>query len=465
MIDKETKTSYKGVELMTTNAAPHSEIQIGIIGPQPLIELTNESLKSFPNFKAHFRNFNSSNFNSDALQDLMSDVDVILFTEYHLYEMAKQQVKFSIPVHHVPLMGTGLYRSLFLLKNSHGLRSLSVDTVELKYVEQILLELDEQAKEIYVYKKQTQGPEIQKIIEFHLQNYDTYDTVALTGIQEVADGLVEQGIPFEWVTPTQQDLIVSLERALLATDTRRNKEAQIVFGLINVDNFKGVVEKFTSEHDVQLLKLNIQQMLLDYMKQLDGHLINLGGEEYSFITTRGIFERETRGYKFIPLLQDTKSELNITLSMGIGFGSTAAEAGNHARLALRQSKELGGNVCYIVREDRSVLGPVDITTHTQYERYDLAITDAELLDKAEKAGMSAAYMTKLMARVARYRKFDYTAQELASTLKITVRSAHRILLKWMDAELVEIVGEEKVTHKGRPRRIYRLSFIDDGELF
>src|SRR5690606_32218535 len=102
-----------------------------------------------------------------------------------------------------------------------------------------------------------------------------------------------------------------------------------------------VIEKYTSEHDVQLLKLKIQQMLLDYTKQLDGHLINSGGEEFSFITTRGIFERETRGYKFIPLLQESKNELGITLSIGVGFGGSAAEAGSHARLALRQSKELG----------------------------------------------------------------------------------------------------------------------------
>ncbi|MBS4208182.1 hypothetical protein [Bacillus sp. FJAT-50079] len=442
----------------------HSEIHIGIIGPQALLEITKESLKSFPNFRPHFLNMNASSFDPTQLKTLMNDVDVLMFTEYHLYSMAKHSLEFSIPVHHVPLMGTGLYRSLFLGKNSYGLKYLSIDTVEIKYVEQILLELAEQPSDIYVYKNQSHPLQISDIVDFHIHNHREQDAISLTGIQEVAHQLAELNIPYEWVTPTEQDMIVSLERALLATKTRRNKEAQIVFGMINVDNFKRVVEKYTSEHDVQLLKLHIQQMLLDYMKQLDGHLINLGGEEYSFITTRGIFERETRGYKFIPLLQDTKSELGITLSMGIGFGRTAAEAGNHARLALRQSKELGGNVCYIVREDRSVLGPVDITTHTQYERYDLAITDSELLEKAEKAGMSAAYMTRLMARVARYRKFDYTAQELASTLKITIRSAHRILLKWMDAELVEIVGEEKVTHKGRPRRIYRLSFIADEHL-
>lgn len=451
---------------MNNKSAPleNSEVNIGIIGPRPLVEQTREALKSFPNFNAVFRIIESVNDISGITKELMNEVEVLLFTEYHLYKLAEHAIPFEIPVHHVPLMGTGLYRSLFLIKTSYSLNHLSIDTIEDNYVEQILFELGETRYELLSYKKTSHSPFIDDIVNFHVENHKQHNTVALTGIQEVRDRLARLYIPHELVTPTQQDMIVSLERALLSTETRRNKESQIVFGLINIDDFKKITEKYSSEHDIQILKLNIQQMLLDYSKRLDGHLINLGGEEYSFITTRGIFERETRGYKFIPLLQDAKSELGITLSLGIGFGRSAAEAGNHARLALRQSKELGGNVCYIVREDRSVLGPVDITTHTQYERFDLAITDPNVLDKAEKAGMSASYMTKLMARVARHRKIDYTAQELASTLKVTVRSAHRILLKWMDAELVEIIGEEKVTHKGRPRRIYRLSFIDEDQI-
>ncbi|WP_318615587.1 hypothetical protein [Sporosarcina sp. YIM B06819] len=439
----------------------NSDIKIGIIGPKALVDQTRETLKTFPNFKPIFQMIDSSSSLRDITTELMNEVEVLLFTEYHSYNSVKQVLEFTIPVHHMPLMGTGLYRSLFIIKSRHSLTCLSIDTVEKKYVEQILSELEEDHYELLVFKNLSQQTVIEEFVQFHVHNYQQHNAIALTGIQEVATQLLALNIPHEWVTPTQQDMIVSLERALLATNTRRNKEAQIVFGLINIDNFKGVAEKYSSEHDVQLFKLAIQQMLLDYIKSLDGHLINLGGEEYSFITTRGIFERETRGYKFIPLLQDVQNELSITISLGVGFGRSAAEAGNHARLALRQSKELGGNVCYIVREDRSVLGPVDITTHKQYERYNLAITDPHLLDKAEKAGMSAAYMTKLMARVSRHKKIEYTAQELASTLNVTIRSANRILLKWMDAELVDIVGEEKVTHKGRPRRIYRLSFIED----
>ena len=147
-----------------------------------------------------------------------------------------------------------------------------------------------------------------------------------------------------------------MERALLATETRRNKESQIVVGLINIDDFRQVIDRFHSEHDVQQLKLDLHKMFLDYIKQLDGHLTNLGGGEYLFFTTRGIFEKETRGYKFIPILQTSKKSMGITLSIGIGFGRSAIDAGTHARLALRQSKESGGNVCYIVRENRSVIG-------------------------------------------------------------------------------------------------------------
>lgn len=439
-----------------------SEINIGIIGPTGLLDQTKKILKAFPNFKPVFRVVGARQDTQQTVLELMELVDVLMFTDYYLYQIVKEDIDFKIPVHHVPLMGTGLYRSLVLIKNSTGLDQLSIDILAPQYVHQVLYELEEDNCHILEYRTDT--VDIESMVQFHYKNYYEYGAVALTGIQEVSNRLTELGVPHEWVTPTNQDMIVSLERALLASETRRNKESQIVFGYVSIDNYQKLSERFTTEHDVQLLNLQIQQKLLDFIKQLDGHFVSLGGEEYLFITTRGTFERETRGYKFLPLLKNTKEQIGITLSLGVGFGQSAAEAGNHARLALRQSKEIGGNVCYIVREDRSVIGPVDLDSTVNYEQYELSITDAKLLDKAEKAGMSAAYMAKLMARVARHNKIDYTAQELASTLNITIRSAHRILLKWMDAELVDIIGEEKVTFKGRPRRIYRLSFIQEEHL-
>lgn len=437
----------------------YSKIKIGIIGSEVPVRQIKDVLKSFPNFEPSFHVVEEMANVQSVAEELMKEVEVLLFTEFHFYQAIRDVSDFRIPVHHIPLTGTGLYRSLFILKSNYSCRSLSIDSISEKYVEQTLAELGENYQ-LHVYPS-VQNLNREALIQFHVDNFNRHQTIALTGIYQVAEGLKALEVPVEWVIPSQQDMSVSLERALLATNTRKNKESQIVFGLINIDNFKAIANNYNSEHNLQLLKLKVQEILLDYIKQLDGHLSYLGGDEYSFITTRGIFERETRGYKYIPLLEDIKNEHAITLSIGIGFGRTAAESGNHARLALGQSKEQGGDLCYIVREDRSVLGPVDITSDKQYETFDLSIVDPDLLERAEKAGMSASYMTALMSRVARHRKIDYTAQELADTLKITVRSAHRILLKWMDAELVSVIGEERVTKKGRPRRIYRLNFVNE----
>jgi len=438
-----------------------TEIIIGVIGPQALDQECRKALEAFPNFHPLFLHVTPSNIAKEAIVELMEKAEVLLFLEFPTYFLANQLVDFSIPAHYVPIKGTGLYRSLILIKLQYELKYLSLDTIDEKYLKQVLNEINGNDYVIKAFPDYTNSVSLESIVEFHQKNYQDNGSIALTGIQEVSEMLTKLQIPNQWVTPTYQDLIVSLERALLATEARKNKESQIVFGIIDISDFDKATEKLVSEHEVQMLKLKIQQMFLNYTKLLDGHLISSGGEEFSFITTRGIFERETRGYKFIPLLKNAEEQLGIRLSIGVGFGRSAAEAGNHARIALRQAKEIGGNVCYIVREDQSVIGPVDIITDTQYEKYNLSITDGELLKKSEKAGMSAAYMTKLMARVARHKKYDYTAQELAYTLDITTRSAHRILLKWMDANLVDIVGEEKITYKGRPRRIYRLSFIMD----
>ncbi|RPF54277.1 hypothetical protein [Aquisalibacillus elongatus] len=438
---------------------PKPEINLGIIGPEDLIQKIKPVLKTFPSFQPYFYVATTYDLALETASNLKNSVDALMFLESHFYQAARNQLNLNIPIHHIPLASTGLYRSLFLINSKYKTKNISIDTISLDYVKQVLNELNENKYSIFAEDHSSITP-FDEVIDFHIKTFRKHHSVALTGMSEIALRLKQLGIPYERVIPTNQDMIVALERALLATETRRNKESQIVLGLINLDEFRKVTEKYDSEHDVQLLKLKIQQMLLDYIKQIDGHLINLGSE-YLFITTRGTFERETRGYKYIPLLYDAKKHIGVSLSIGVGFGQSASEAGNHARLALSQSKDTGGNVCYIVREDRSVIGPVEVTSESHYEQYNLSITDSSLLERAEKAGMSATYMTKLMARVSRHQKIDYTAQELATTLNITIRSAHRILLKWLDAELVRIIGEEKHTHKGRPRRIYRLNFVDE----
>jgi hypothetical protein len=145
----------------------------------------------------------------------------------------------------------------------------------------------------------------------------------------------------------------------------------------------------------------------------------------------------------------------VSLSMGIGFGRSANEAGTHARLALRRCKEAGGNTCFIVREDKTLIGPLEMADPLSR---DLSVTDPVLLKNAEVAGMTSAYLSRLLTNVARTSKLDYEVHELANILGVTVRSTHRLLLQWMDHGLISIAGYVKVP-KGRPKQTFRLQFL------
>lgn len=436
-------------------------ISIGVIGPEEAVRDLLHTLQRFPSFQPAARTYRSEEEAPALALELMDQVEVLLFTGPIPYRIAADRLQFSIPVHFVPLTGTGLYRALFLLEKRHGLKTLSVDTMTKKQVDRIFKELSEMNVEV-VYYKGLHPYSKEELVRFHVHQYQSGACQAvLTAVKSVSEELTRLGIPNQWVVPTEQDMIVSLERALLSTETRRGNESQIVVGMVHLDGAGDMINRRFTEHDLQKLKLEVHKMLLAYVESLDAHLTHLGGDEYLFITTRGSFERVTGGYKYISLAGEAEKMLGITFSIGIGFGRSAGEAGTHARLALRQAKEAGGNHCFIVREDRGLIGPLEMS---QPLEYDASLVPPELIQKMEASGMTLPYLGKIVAQVARKRKLEYTAQELSLLLGVTVRSTHRFLLQWLDAGLVEIVGEEKGKAKGRPKQIYRLSFIHDNDI-
>lgn len=435
-----------------------NQIQIGVIGPEILFEKLNNCLKMFPNFQPVFRLSNQILDAPRFTKELANEVDVLLYSGWPPYSLSKQDIPAHIPAHYIPLKGSGLYRALYKIKQIQpAINGLSLDTLPAAEVKRALKEVNETFP-VFHFESAFHMDRLKEMVHFHQTSFESGKTnCAITGIKAVADELAELGIPNQWVVPTDEDIIVTLERALLSTEKRRNRESQIVFGLIQVDGYHELVNQITSEHLIQRQNLRLYRLILDYVEQLEGHLTSLSGNEYMFITTRGVFERITQGYKWIPLIEEAKKQLKMELSMGVGFGLSANEAGTHARIALMQAKDFGGGCCFIVKEDRSVFGPVEMSAPISYPLY---ITDETLLKKAEQAGMSAIYQQKLISLIKRKQDSQFTAHELAETLGITARSAHRIILKWLDADLISIIGMEKMSTRGRPRQVYQLKDSD-----
>ncbi|MBN3523231.1 hypothetical protein [Paenibacillus apiarius] len=431
-------------------------IPIGLIGSEAVIPIMKAAVKRFPSFVPVIATYSKEAEVPRLVERCLNQVEVILFSGPLPYKKAIEEQRFAIPAHFVPLTGGGLFRAFYQLNKQYGLTALSVDSVTEKDMAKTNVELNEQPAEM-MYFGDAIGAELEEVIDFHQRHYSRGETAAaLTGIHGVADALAEAGVPHIFIAPTEQDVVVALERALLATETRRSKEGQIVVGMIHLDGFARLAESKMLEHELQRLKLDIHRTLLGYVESLEGYLTPFSGDEYLFMTTRGVFEQQTGGYKSLPLAKDLERQFGLTLSVGIGFGKTANEAGVHARMALRHAKDAGGNIGFILREDRSVIGPLEMT---RPHEVDLSLIDAGILAEAAAAGCTTVYVSRLVAHITRSGQIDFYARELADTLSVTVRSAHRLLLAWSDAGLVNVVGETKGRYKGRPRQIYRMSFL------
>lgn len=423
-------------------------MSVAIVTPIETVALLHRTIEYFPSFHPRWYTYSSY---EEAVELAMEAVErgqeeAMLVVEHCIYNALLDTKKLSIPVHHATTTGNNIYRALFLLFSRGRVKHLSCEELPLINLCDVLADIDYSVSSIHYHQHALSE---QQLINEHIKIFETNaGTGCITTRIGVANELKRRGYPCVWMEPTRQDIMVSLERLLLVTNTRRRIENQHVFGLI-----KGFL-KDDNEKNRRLMKSQVHT----FTKQLNSYCQQLDSQTFLFMTTRGTFEHVTRGYKSIPFFnRDVSLENQVDYVMGVGFGSTTEQAYSHVEIAFNQSNGKERNQCYIVNEDKQVVGPVAMTEHLVYET---SITDSQLIEKGKKAGMTATYISRLIAQVKRNGKAVYTAQELADILGITLRSTHRNLLRWQDAEIVKIVGEEKTSIKGRPRTLYSFQWFE-----
>lgn len=430
-----------------------SHIKVGVIGPTWIYDTLVRCFNLFPTIQPIFRLSDEIDRAKEFTAELRDKVDCLFYSGRIPYLVAKEEVPMEVPAFYIPLKGAGLYQALYKMKNRMNFTHISFDGIQSDYIE-IVKKNVEETFSYDNYNNLVSLENVDEILNFHMENFEKCSsTVVITSLKLVSELLTNNNITNEWLKPSEEDIIVSIERMLLGTNQRKQKEMQIIIGRIFIENSTAIANDFMTEQQIQKRNHTTYRMLLHFAEQMSGYLTALSSTEYLFVTNRGIFERVTEGYKVLPIVDELKKKIGVTLSIGIGFGFSALEAGSHARVALIQAQENGGDSCYIVSEDRSVFGPIDIAAPMKYP---LAVTDQLLIQQSEAVGMNAANIEKTIALIRRKKKNEFTAHELASVLGITPRSAHRIVQSWLDASLIEVIGTEKMSRRGRPRQVFTL---------
>lgn len=413
-------------------------IKIGFIGPTWIEKLIKKSFSMFPNIEVVYR-FSDEIYDAITFtKELMNKVDCILYSSRTTYLLVKDHINDSIESYYIPLKGSGFFEALFYLIKDHPIQFISIDGLAKEYIQSVICEIEGIDYTIVEHLGIVEGYE--KIVQRHLEAIEGKSNVGIiTSIKKVQDALKQYHLPVVWLKPTQQDIIVCIERILLSSTQRRKRENQVIYGKFLIEFKEQNVQSLNKKARV---KNKLEKALYRFVDDMYGYIIPVSETEYHFIAYRGDFERITEGYKVLNIFKEINQYKELKVMLGVGFGMSIPVSVFHADVALKQCQQHSTNIAFIVNEKRNVIGPIIINIPTVYQ-----LTDHEKEFQTRQIETIKKYLLKNNLNY-------FTSDEVAINLNVTKRTANRIISNWLDSNLIEFFGLEKVNGRGRPRQCY-----------
>ncbi|SFC70160.1 hypothetical protein [Bacillus sp. UNCCL81] len=429
--------------------------RIGLVGPEWSIERILSFSKEYEHEMKFFPfAYEEPVETKDILKKHDQDVDVWLFSGQLPYNIAKKILHSSEKLLYIPHTEATVYKSLLniMYHTSKLIRQLSVDMpMYSNLLEDALEQLSNPFDQLYIKRFEGEEINLEEILQFHLELWEANKTEGvLTNFPTIFQELKKREVPVEWISTSRVDIRQTLKLLTEKVKGLYFKDSQIGVELIEVENFEEIIKKSKSPYHLQHIELRIKNVLLTLCEQLNGSLIEKGYGKYLIYSSRGAIERE------IKLLENTVEQLSLEsdskVSVGIGFGETVFSAEKHAIESIQQSKETNNRKIIIVQENGEIIESVG---REEEFTYAYRTDDQELLQKLKLGNISVKTFHKIQNLIKRMGWSDFTTKNLAEQLNMTERNARRIVADLCEVELLECIGEESLSFRGRPSKIYR----------
>ncbi|MEH7454391.1 hypothetical protein [Gottfriedia acidiceleris] len=429
--------------------------RIGLVGP----EWSLERIVSFSKEYEHELEFFPFSYDDpvetkEIVKKHDRDVDVWLFSGQLPYNIAKKILHSKEKLLYIPHTESSVYKSLLNIMYITGglINQLSIDMPTYSnLLEDALEQLNKSFDQFYIKRFEEEQINLEELLQFHLELWDSNKTEgALTNFPFIYQELKKRDIPVEWISTSSVDIKHTLRLLTEKVKGLYFKDSQIGVELIEIENFESIIQKSKSPYHLQHIELRIKDVLLTLCEQLNGSLIEKGYGKYLIYSSRGTIERE------IHMLENTLEQLSLEsdskISVGIGFGETVYSAEKNAIESIQQSKEMHERKIIIVQENGEIIESLGSKEEITYA---YRTNDQELLQKLKLGNISVKTYHKIENLIKRMAWNDFTTKNLAEQLKMTERNARRIVADLCEVELLECIGEESLSYRGRPSKIYR----------
>ena len=432
------------------------ELTIGIVGPHELVERIMLSgtwasgkagaggpvaaAEGGPPRRLVAAAYRDEQEAADQVVRLGSAIDVCLFASRVPYEYARAAGVLTGPATYVPLGGGALYAALLRASRETGSdpARASVDVLSRADVEDAFAELGVPSLGVHV-REDPGSPAV--MASFHERLWRRNETsVAFTCMQSVAQKLSATGVPVFILRPTGSDIRSALRTAALLGGYRRLEDAQLALALVEVPALRDTGRRGSPRQSREEMRLTVHRFLVQEAQRIHAAVSPTSDHGFLIVATRGSLARATDGFRSPPFAERARSDLGVTIEVGIGMGRTAVEAEAHARAALVRAQSGGGMPGIAPGREGLVPVPAPRLPEAGARRVRGLETLSRLADKLAATDAN----------------FIVDAETAGRLLAVTPRTARRLLHILVEEGLAWPLPPTRTPQPGRPRQFYRL---------
>lgn len=369
-----------------------------------------------------------------ALLKKLLPCDAILFSGSLPY-VASTAVLASIPVPAVYLKQdeTEITTTLLSISLNQGLdlEKISIDVRDRNVLENVFDDIKAGEKRPLIYQLE-EDYELEDLVQFHATAYtENPDNIAITSVHAVYDRLSALGIPVHKMISVKSSFLKTIDRVCQEVLFQKSETSKIAAGILDDSTLK-TEEKDSYKRLAQLLQ---------------AHCIH-SDEGILFYTTLGAIQTAVHLSEFHQLVKLVSGQL------AFGSGRTLTSAKENAMSALRYMQTEQNSGLYLLDEKKELHSLL----HSEGSTVELRVIEPVLTEIAEKTALSPAVLSKLATFGQSQQSTQFTANDLASHLGVSRRTAERTIKKLLTSAYANTVGEEMTYRQGRPRAVYELNF-------
>ncbi len=385
--------------------------------------------------------------------------DAILYTGIEPFLLISQKINNSITSSYVSIKKQDLVHCL--LKSTYNfdfnIYDISIDSMDYNSIVETYNSLSLDIKKLKVNIVEIKTKEynfVSKAEQEHTKNYkNKLSSICITSITAIYNNLKKSNIPCVLLTPSMENYISEVKTLILRDKIKKTENNEISILTIKISQNSDFY--VLNNNDLQeILEINVaSQYIAVFCQKLEGALYTINNNNYVIICNSKRLELLTNDFNNIELLTQIPRDTQFSINIGVGYGESLSVAKKHSLIACNRSTLYGNDTAFIMYEPKNVVGPIK---NDKIKPIDEKMYNERLIEVSSNSKLSINTVYKINCIIKQLNKSEFTAQELALELGVTVRTASRIILKLEDANYIKEVGRHIIESKGRPSRIVKI---------